>query len=276
MTILIRPAFIALALFPFALSAQWPDYRAPGVPRLSKGPVNLDAPAPRTADGKPDLSGVWNRGLVPGAPPPAPANTLGTNPPRGPRPFQDLPSLFPDGLPLRPWAAELRKKRLANNSKDHPDAHCLPLNPVQLHSHPQARKIIQTPREVLILYEANDGIRQIFTDGRSLPNNDPDPWWYGYSIGHWEGDTLVAETTGFRDRGWIDEQGTPISSAARLTERFHRLNYGTLEIQITVDDPKTFTKPWSFTLQQRLMPDTELIEFVCLENNTSLKHLVGK
>ena len=141
---------------------------------------------------------------------------------------------------------------------------------------PRLARSSRRPRLVLILYEANDGIRQIFTDGRPLPNNDPDPWWYGYSIGHWEGDTLVAETTGFKEPGWIDEEGTPISSAAKVTERFRRLNYGTLEIQITVDDPKTFTRPWTYKLDQRLMPDTELIEFVCLENNTSLKHLVGK
>lgn len=238
--------------------------------------MNLDAPAPKTADGHPDLSGIWDRGLVPGAPLAPPANALGAAKFQGPRPFQDLPSLFPDGLPFQPWAAELRAQRLAENSKDHPDAYCLPLNPVQLHSHPQARKIIQTPGLIAILYEANNGLRQIFMDGRPLPDNDPDPWWYGYSIGHWDGDTLVVETTGFKDRGWIDEQGTPISSAARVTERIRRLNYGALEIEIAVNDPKTFTRPWSFQLEQRLMPDTELIEFVCLEDNTSLKHLVGK
>ncbi len=180
------------------------------------------------------------------------------------------------GLPFQPWAAELRKQRLAENSKDHPDAHCLPLHPVQLHSHPQPRKIIQTPGLVLIIYESNGGLRQIFTDGRSLPDNDPEPWWYGYSTGKWEGDALVVETTGFRDNGWLDEEGTPVSSGARLTERFRRINYGTLEIQMTITDPKTFTKPWTVTLNQRLMPDTELIEFICSENNTSVQHLVGK
>ncbi|MGB6943981.1 MAG: hypothetical protein WBE37_16395 [Bryobacteraceae bacterium] len=267
---------LAILILPAALLAQWPAYKAASAPRLPNGKINMDAPAPRTADGHPDLSGIWDRGMVSGAPPPVPANALGNNPPKGPRPFQDLPSLFPGGLPLQPWAAELRKQRLADHSKDHPDAHCLPLNPVQLHSHPQPRKIIQTPDLVLILYEANDGIRQIFMDGRTLPNDDPDPWWYGYSIGHWEGDTLVVQTTGFKEPGWIDEEGTPITSAGRLTERFRRLNFGTLEIQITVDDPKTFTRPWTYTLHQRLMPDTELIEFVCLENNTSLKHLVGR
>ena len=183
--------------------------------------------------------------------------------------------MLPGGLPFQPWAAELRKQRLAQNSKDHPDAHCLPLNPVQLHSHPQPRKIIQTPGMVLMIYEANDGRRQIFTDGRTLPA-DPDPWWFGYSVGHWDGDTLVVETKGFRDMSWLDEEGTVITSAGKITERFRRLNYGTLEIGVTVDDPKAFTRPWSFKLNQRLMPDTELIEFVCAEDNTSVSHLVGK
>jgi hypothetical protein len=267
---------LAILIFPAALVAQWPAYKNASAPRLPDGKVNLDAPAPKTADGHPDFSGVWDRGQVPGAPPPVPGNTFGVPPPPGPRPFQSLPSLFPDGLPLLPWAAELRKQRLAEHSKDHPDAHCLPLNPIQLHSHNQPRKVIQKPGLIVILYEANDGIRQILMDGRPLPDNDADPWWYGYSIGHWEGDTLVVQTTGFREPGWIDEEGTPITSAGRLTERFRRLNYGVLEIEITVDDPKTFTRPWTYKLDQRLMPDTELIEFVCLENNTSPKHLVGK
>jgi len=272
--VIIRVA--AIAIFPMALFAQWPAYKNPAAPRLPNGKVNMDAPAPKAADGHPDLSGVWDRGMIPGAPPPIPANALGTAPPKGPRPFQDLPSLFPDGLPFQPWAAELRKQRVAVHSKDHPDAHCLPLNPVQLHSHPQPNKIMQEPGLILMLYEANDGRRQIFMDGRTLPDNDADPWWFGYSIGKWEGDTLVVQTTGFREPGWIDEEGTPISNSARVTERFRRLNYGTLEIATTVDDPKTFTRPWTFKLNQRLMPDTELIEFVCLENNTGLQHLVGK
>jgi hypothetical protein len=267
---------IALAIFPAMLLAQWPAYKNASAPPLPNGKINLEAPAPTTADGHPDFSGIWDRGQVPGAPPPVPGPTFGQTPPPGPRPFQDLPSLFPGGLPLQPWAAELRKQRLSEHSKDHPDARCLPLNPIQLHSHPQPRKIIQTPGLMVILYEANDGIRQIFMDGRPLPADDPDPWWYGYSIGHWEGDTLVVQTTGFKGPGWIDEEGTPITSAGRLKERFRRLNYGTLEIEITVDDPKTFTKPWTFKLNQRLMPDTELIEFICLENNKGLQHLVGK
>jgi hypothetical protein len=267
---------IACALIPVALCAQWPDYHAAGIPRLPDGRVNLNAPAPKTADGKPDLSGVWDRGLIPGLPPPPPANVVGNAKSPVPRPFQDLPSLFPDGLPMQPWAAQLRAQRAADHSKDHPDAHCLPINPVQLHSHPQPRKIVQSPGLILMLYEANEGIRQIFMDGRALPNNDPQPWWYGYSVGKWDGDTLVVESTGFQDKAWIDEEGTPMTNTGHVTERFRRLNYGTLEIEITVDDPKTFTKPWSFKLQQKLMPDTELIEFICAENNRSVPHLVGK
>jgi hypothetical protein len=261
----------ALAILPAALLAQWPAYKNAKAPRLPDGTVNLTAPAPKAADGHPDLSGIWGGGMLPGDAPAA----VGAIPPAPSPVFRNLGVLFPDGIPLQPWAAELRKQRLAAHSKDHPDAHCLPLNPIQLHSHRQPRKIIQKPGLIVILYEANDGIRQIFMDGRPLPDNAPDPWWYGYSIGHWEGDTLVVQTTAFQEPGWIDEEGTPISDTGKLTERFRRLNYGTLQIEMTVDDPKTFTRAWSFKLNQALMPDTELIEFVCLENNTSVKHLVG-
>ena len=265
---------IGIAILSWPLLAQWPAFPTGGAPRTPEGQPNLTAPALRTPDGHPDLSGIWNRGTPSGAPPVAPGG-FGAPPAPGPRPFQNLPSLFPDGLPFQPWAVELRKQRLAENSKDHPDAHCLPLHPVQLHYHPQPRKIIQTPGLVLIIYEANDGLRQIFTDGRPLPT-DPEPWWFGYSTGKWDGDTLVVETTGFKDLMWLDEEGTPFTSAGKITERFRRVNYGTLEIEITVNDPKTFTRPWTIKLNQRLMPDTDLIEFICSENNRSVPHLVGK
>ena len=270
-----RINLLAIPILSQALWAQWPSYPAAAVPRLADGHVDLTAPAPKMPDGHPDLSGVWDRGMAPGARP-APISPFGTTPAPGPRPFQNLPSMFPDGLPFLPWAAELRKERLAENSKDHPDAHCLPLHPVQLHSHPQPRKIVQKPEVVVIIYEANNGLRQIFMDGRTLPSSDAEPWWFGYSVGHWDGDALVVETTGFKDMGWLDEEGTPVTTAGKVIERFRRLNFGTLEIEITVDDPKTFTKPWTVKLNQRLLPDTDLIEFVCLENNRSLPHLVGK
>ena len=284
MTKFLRAAVIGLAI-PAALFAQWPARATSGAPRTADGKINPAGPAPKAADGRPDLSGVWERGIpVSGPVPPAsgfpdfrPAGAGPPPPPAGPRPFQDLPSLFPEGLPMQPWAVALRKQRLAENSKDHPDAYCLPLHPVQLHAHPQPRKIVQTPGLVLIVYEANNGLRQIFTDGRPLPKaEDVQPWWYGYSVGKWDGDTLVVESVGWRDNNWIDEQGTPLTTDGKVTERFRRTNYGTLEIEIGINDPKTFTKPWSYKLNQKLMPDTDLIEFICAENNTSALHLIGK
>jgi hypothetical protein len=165
---------------------------------------------------------------------------------------------------------------MGENSKDNPDAHCLPLGLMQLHMHPQPRKIIQNPDEILILYEAQSGIRQIFLDGRTLPPTDVQPWWYGYSVGHWEGDTLVVETSGFRDDVWLDINGSPLTNMGRMIERFRRPNYGNLEIEVTIDDPKVYTKPFTVKVQQKIMPDTQLIEFICNENDRSGPHLVGK
>jgi hypothetical protein len=189
--------------------------------------------------------------------------------------FGNVGGGFPDGLPMQPWAADLVKKRMADNSKDNPDAHCLPMGFMQFHTHPQPRKIIQTPGVIVMIYEANHGLRQIFTDGRPLPPKDALPWWYGYSVGRWEGDTLVVETTGFLDTEplWLDVRGSPLTEAGKVTEKFRRTNYGSLEIEVTVDDPKAYTKPWTVRLYQRLMPDTELIEFICEERDAT--HYVG-
>jgi hypothetical protein len=136
--------------------------------------------------------------------------------------------------------------------------------------------MVQTPGLLLILYEGNSGVRQIFTDGRPLPDNDPQPWWYGYSRGRWEGDTLVVETTGLRDGGWLDIWGSPLTDAAKITERFRRLSYGVLKIDVTIDDPKAYTKPFSVRVNQRIMPEGELIEFICNENNKAPQLMVGK
>jgi hypothetical protein len=262
----------AVALFiPATLLAQWPAVRSASAPRAADGRVDLLASVPRMPDGKPDLSGIWDKGLLPGEAPP-PGLFSGSGPSQA---FRDLQAAVSGELPMLPWAVQLKAARFGQNSKDHPDAHCLPLHPIQLHLHPQPRKIIQTQALILMLYESNDGRREIFLDGRSLPSGDVQPWWYGYSVGRWDGDTLVVESTGFKHQTWIDEHGTPASDGLRLTERFRRVNFGTLEIQVNVDDPKTFARPFSFTLQQRLMPDTELIEFVCNENNLSAKRLVG-
>ncbi len=283
-----RAVVLALAVFPLALFAQWPDYPTPGVPKTPDGKPNLSAPAPRTADGKPDLSGIWEnvrgntgrppRGFPPAdtspadnpAPPPAPS----VGPPLAT--FFDIGAGFKDGLPLKPWAAEVLRKRIAENSKDNPDAHCLPMGLMQLHEHPQPRKIIQTPGVTVIIYEANSGLRQIFTDGRPLPPKDAPPWWYGYSIGHWEGDTLVVETTGFRDDVWLDVNGSPLTNAGKMVEKFRRPEYGRLEIEVTIDDPSAYTKPFTVKVTQQIMLNTDLIEFICSENERSDSHLVGK
>ena len=265
---------LAAAVSP-SIVAQWPAYRTPGVPRLPDGRPNLTAPTPRTADGKPDLSGLWEdtwmiqfRRQTP-----TPSPTTGGPPVAT---FNNVGAGFPDGLPLRPWAVDLLKKRKEENSKDNPDAHCLPMGLMQFHLHPQPRKIIQTPTLIAILYEGNAGTRQIFLDGRPPPTNDPQPWWYGYSVGRWEGETLVVDTTHFRDEGWLDIQGSPLTDAAKMTERYRRVNFGILEIDVTIDDPKAYTKPFTVRVDQRIMVDTEMIEFICNENNRDPQHMVGK
>jgi hypothetical protein len=250
--------------------AQWAMHPDPKVPRTADGQVNLKAPAPRTSDGRPDLSGVWetvragSTQVIAGPE---------VHPLKRTSQFWNIGTGLDGDLPLQPWAAELRASRVAANSKDNPDAHCLPIGITQLHNHPQPRKIIQTPSVIVLLYEANGGVRQIFTDGRKMPSDDPQPWWYGYSVGRWEGDTLVVETSGFRNGGWLDVNGAPLTDAAKMTERFRRVSYGQLEIDVTVDDPKAYTRPWTArTIRQQLMPGDELIEFICAENEKSSKH----
>jgi hypothetical protein len=271
------PAIVCAAAF--TLSAQWPDYPTPGIPRTPDGKPRLDVPAPRTAQGKPDFTGIW-RNTQParraqfGEPQPAlDPDAL----PTGLDQFRDIGTGMKDGLPFTPWAADLKKKRMADISKDNPDAHCLPMGNMQFETHPQPRKMIQTPGLLLIIYEPNSGLRQIFLDGRPLPKaDDVQPWWYGYSVGKWDGDTLVVETTGFRDDGWLDINGSPMTSSAKMTERFRRPDFGNLEIQITVDDPQAYTKPWTVTVRQKIWVDTEMIEFVCNEGERDAVHLVGK
>jgi len=275
---------LAVTMSVTGLSAQWPLHKRPNVPRLRDGRVNLSAPAPRWLDGKPDLSGVWENigwregavasGVIVGTGG-APSSRSATER-RKPAPsiaaFFDVGTMVPGGLPYQPWAKELRDARARDNAKDNPDAHCLPLGNMQLHLHPEPRKIVQSRHEIVVLYEGNAGVRQILTDGRALPTNDPQPWWFGYSVGRWEGDTLVVQTSHFRDGGWLDVNGSPLTDAARMTERITRVNVGTLRLELTVDDPKAYTRPWTVTFNQRLMPDDELIEFICQENEQSSKH----
>jgi hypothetical protein len=275
---------VLIGTAPVGVLAQWPSYPTVGVPRTPDGKPNLTAPKPMTPDGKPDLTGIWQTFRPPasGTAPPTVipsvrAATTNDDFLAAARrsPFWNLGVSFPDGLPFQPWAADLHRQRVAENSKDNPDAHCLPMGIMQFHNHGQPRKMIQTPQVTVILYEANAGIRQIFTDGRPLPS-DPEPWWYGYSVGKWEGDTLVVQSAGFRDLGWLDVEGSPLTEGAKVTERFRRPDFGHLEIEVTINDPKAYTKPWTVTVHQRIMVDTELIEFVCQENEQDAPHLTGK
>ena len=251
------------------MTAQWLNYPTPGIPRTADGKPNLSAPAPRTADGKPDLSGVWD-----------PADKLPC-PPEGcncggaAQQFIDIAWGVKDGLPYRPGIAEQAKARSAPPKTDEPITRCLPQGIVERHTDPRFRKIVQTPGLLLILNEYNKMYRQIFTDGRPLPA-DMQPTWDGYSIGKWDGDTLIVQTSGFRDGIWLDTRANPLTDAGKITERFRRVNYGRLEIEVTVDDPKAYTKPWTVKLNQTLQPDTDLIDFICAENEKDIKHMVAK
>ena len=315
-----------------SVGAQWPKFQEAGVPRDAQGNVVMIAPTPRTADGKPDLSGMWQRansgpprgrgrggregegggaqgrggaeaqgrqGAAAGAPATGAAAGGGgdTNSafgggrggvqlepptegfpfdPKGPpvATFFEAGGNIEGGLPYTEWARAIRKQRFdVDKAKDNPDANCMPMGFLQFHQQPQPRKIIQTKQLILIEYEANYGIRHIYLDGRALPpQGEPQPWWYGYSVGRWDGDTLVVETNNLRGAedgpfdGWLDVNGSPYSREAKFTERIRRPAYGHLQIDLTVEDAKAYTKPWTVRVDQRLAPDQELIEFVCNEN----------
>jgi hypothetical protein len=259
------------------LAAQWPPHPV-GVPQGPDGKPNLAAPAPRTVDGKPDFSGIW---MIYNGPDP------GDRADRPPRLSGGL------SLPMQPWAADLQRRRAAEGGLNDPDGLCLPQGPLQYHIDPQPLKIVQTPTQILIIYESNYGLRTIYMDGRKLPPlGEPQPFWHGYSVGRWEGDTLVVESNNFRGVdpdavkngepssfhgvGWLDHRGSPYTESMKLTERFRRVNYGHLDIEFTVDDPRAYTKPFTVRIVQQIVPDgSELIEFICHENQMFLK-LTGR
>ncbi|MBV9505079.1 MAG: hypothetical protein JO323_08760 [Acidobacteriia bacterium] len=255
--------------FAGTLPAQWVHYPTAGVPRTANGTPDLNAPAPRTAGGKPDFSGIW----APEKNRPCPRD--GCDDMQIGQEFLNIGWSLREGLPYQPWAAALVKERTATLGRDDPATQCLPGSLIKIHTTPLLRKIVQTPGLMVLLSERNTSFRQIFLDGRSLPE-DPQPSWVGYSSGKWDGDTLVVTTNGFRDGLWLDRNGSPLTSAAKMTERFRRVNFGKLEIEITVDDPKAYTRPWTVKLNQFLVVDTELLDYVCLENEKSLTHFVGK
>jgi hypothetical protein len=252
-------AAIGLATLPAA--AQWPRRLSLNIPLTASGQPNPDAPSPRTAEGKPDFTGVWV-GIT------GPAGRRPINPPPGPpiAVYREVGQNLPDGLPVTPYGLELLKRRIATSGAANPEARCLPMGIVQLHTQDAPRKFVQTPDLLLVLYEAGAETRQIFTDGRPSPPRSVQPWWNGYSVGHWEGDDLVVTTTNFRDGGWLDLIGSPLTDAATVTERFRRPHYAEMQIDVTVEDPKAYTRPFSVRIYQALVLGDELIEYVCLEN----------
>jgi len=266
------PALLGLLALALSapLGAQWINYPTAGLPRTAAGKPNLSAPAPRTPDGKPDLSGLWR------AEQDMPCDPEGCRDLPVGRKFFDISYGRKEGrLPYRKETEELVKQRMHDLAKDDPDSPCLPQGIIKMHASPLMRKMVQTPNLMLILNERNAAYRQIFLDGRKL-EADPNPNWRGYSTGHWEGDSLVVESNGFSDDVWVDRNGNPISSDAKITEKFRRPNFGRLEVEVTVDDPKNYTEPWTVTMIQVLMPDTEMISFYCLENERSVSHLIGQ
>jgi hypothetical protein len=257
-------AALMIAALPGAGAAQWLDYPTPGVPRTADGKPNLSAPAPRTPDGKPDLSGMW------GWDTPAKCGAH-CNDFQLAREFMNIAASLQGPLPYQPGVADLVKTRRASQDLD-PNVHCMPRGAPRIWTDDYYKRIVQIPDRVVILTERNMQYRQIFTDGRPLPR-DPNPTWNGYSTGRWDADTLVVQTTGFKDDLWLDAFGNPLSSAGKLTEKIRRPNYGTLEVEMTIDDPKSYTAPWTVTLRQPLVLDSELLDYYCLENEKSWVHM---
>jgi len=240
---------VSVSLSP--LTAQWPNRPTVGVPRTPDGKPNLSAPPPRSADGKPDLSGVWriHKSYLLSA-------------------VSDLKA-----EDIQPWAAAVYKRSGDDFRNDTDGINCLPPGPKASLSVGSPVKIVQTPGLVVFLYEYQTLYRQVFTDGRSLPQ-DPNPTWMGYSVGQWEGDTLVVTTAGFNDRTSLDLGGHPHSEALRLTERFRRRDAGHIDLQVTIEDPKAYNRKWTLPVDLDLMADGELIEYIC--EDRSKPHLVGK
>jgi hypothetical protein len=289
----VRYLFLFILGTPLAsshLDAQWLKYPTPGVPRKADGKVDMSVPPPRLADGKPDFSGIWTTGepfdrrahglsSPKDLPPPKDAqNSHDVQTPGDPtaivgsRQMSNIGIDLPGGLPYRPWLAALAKERTENLAKDDPHIKCLPDNFLRAYGMPHLLKFVHSPGLLLMLNELNTAYRQVFTDARPLPA-DPNPTLQGYSSGKWSGDTLVIDTIGLRDDTWIDWNGSVVTEAAKVREQIRRPDFGHLKIEVTVDDPKAYTKPWTVSLTQRIVVDTELLDEVCLENEQSLKHM---
>ena len=247
---------LASALLPASIGAQWLNLPTPGIPRTPDGKPNLTSPAPRTPDHKPDLSGLWR-------------------PEQNPYRFDVIQDLRDESV-FRPEAQAIFQKRVEDFRRQDPVTHCLPGGPLENFTGGaiQLYRIIQSPAVIAIIYESGFH-RQIFVDGRELPK-DPNPSWMGYSVGHWDGDTLVVESAGFNDRTWLDRVGHPHSEELHVTETFRRSDFGHIQFRITYTDPKMLTRPLSIPLAVNYAADTEMLETVCNENNRDIDHLAGK
>jgi len=247
--------------------SQWLGYPTPGIPRTAGGAPNLRAPAPRTREGKPDLSGIWFANV--------PAKDYCkekdcVQEERMAREQINLGIKMQGGLPYTEWSKREMVKRQANGGRDDPHTYCKPPNYPRAWTLPQHTKIIQTPQEIVLLHEFNAAYREVYLDGRPLPV-DPNPTWNGYSTAHWEGDTLVIDTNGIRDDMWLDIQGSPITESARVTERLKRVSLGLMQVEIAVNDPKAYTRPWSVTIEMALQVDTQMLEEICMDNEQDVK-----
>ena len=260
--------------------AQWLNYPAPETPRTRNGKPDLSAKAPRASNGKPDLSGVWQI-----EPPPSGEIerlfgdfSVSVVPGDDPRTFSKyflniLADFKPEEAPIRPEAAALTRKRA--ESQIDPTTHCLPTGFPRAGLLTVPFKIIQNQRFLVMLYEVDGTHRQVYTDGRKLPV-DPQPAWLGYSVGKWEGDTLVVDSAGFNDKSWLDAFGHPHREALRIQERFRRRDFGHMDVQATIEDPEMYTRPFTIKFTELLLPDSDILESVCNENEKDRPHLAGK
>jgi hypothetical protein len=266
--------------------AQWVNYPAPGTPRTRDGKPNLTAPAPRASNGKPDLSGLWHvqptsveemkrlfgDDLIKASDATSvPGMELDTISKYAINIFADLK---PGEEPMRPEAAALFGKRAQGGVRD-PGVDCLPLGIPISSLVSEVHKIVQTPGLIVILLEVDNAHRQIYTDGRKLPV-DPQPSWLGYSVGKWVGDTLVVDTVGFNDKAWLDVLGHPRSESMHLTERYHRRDFGHMDVEMTFDDPKMYTKPFAIKVTHQLIPDSDILEYFCAENEKDRAHQAAR
>lgn len=256
---------VVLLLFASSLSAQWFDLPTRNVPRTPDGKPNFTSSTPRTVDGKPDFSGMWR---MADRLPCDGVNRVCGDLPISPQ-FMNLGNGINGGLPYQPW---VRDRVQQKGSGDDPYVRCIAPGGPRMHTLPTMKKWVQSQELLIVLDEYNSTYRQIFMDGRALPQ-DPSPTWNGYSTAHWEGDTLVVQSIGYRDDQWLDAAGSAVTSTGRVTERIRRPDYGTLLIELSVDDPKAYTRPWTVTLKQEVVIDTELIEAICAENEKDVQHL---